>query len=172
MADLTPVVGRGLLGAVKALNPCFVALGVAAVSIVTSQQTWAENPPSVRAQAQADQAEARAAEAADKGAPLAEERYADAATRFRQVASVLEEAAQVEATAAKLEQKTLELETQARRARTLVEQTETRRARALARLQELGLTPQTPLALGTPSLDDSAAEEQKTGEPGSTREQP
>lgn len=172
MPDLTPVLGRGLLGAVKASTPWFLALGLAAVSFVTSPTTWALAPPAARAQARAVHAEALAAKAAKSGSRLAEERYADTALRFRKAASILERAAQAEATAAELERKTVELETQARRARTLVEQTETRRARAQARLQELGLMPESTSGPQAVTTDGAAAAQHTADEQTSSSEQP
>lgn len=97
-------------------------------------------PPGEYAKAKALDARKRALEAKKAGKSLAAERLEKAAATWEKVARHQEGAAKLEEDAAQIERKTLDLKSQARRARSLVEQTETRRSRAVARLRELGLS--------------------------------
>lgn len=92
----------------------------------------------------AEDARARAKKARAGGNDAIAKRLLRAAALWKKTAALQIEAAKLERQAASIERKTLELKSQARRARLVVEQTESRRARALARLRELGLDDEAP----------------------------
>lgn len=118
-----------------------------------------------RAKSEAAQASARETKSRAGGQPLVADRLAALAKLWLRVAEAARKAAELERQADAIERETLELEAQARRGRSLVEQTEARRARALGKLQELGLAEEiekpaaAPAATTVPKSDAAAQSE-------------
>ena len=110
-----------------------------------------------QAQSEADQASDRENKSRTGGHTLIADRLAALAKMWLRVAVAQRKAAALELQADALERETIELEAQARRGASLVEQTDARRARALGRLQELGLVEELEKTTPPPAPADPAA---------------
>lgn len=119
--------------------------------------------PDASAAQEVAQAKERQAEAARNGDTDRARRLEALASQWERVRKARIQAAKLETAATRLEKKNLELEAQAARAITLVEQTEARRARALARLRKLGLDARDAGIVASDTIAPLDKENQKRG---------